>query len=62
VIAGTVDVDKGLPVIAVQVGKETLENVLLDGGSGMNLITEEERIWLGLPDPYQLRMADQAIV
>jgi hypothetical protein len=32
----------------------------------MNLITKEERIWLGLPTPlpapYQLRMADQAIV
>jgi hypothetical protein len=37
VIVGVVDVDKGLLVIAVQVGKETLENVLLDGGSGMNL-------------------------
>jgi hypothetical protein len=66
VIAGTMDVDRGLPVIAVQVGKETLENVLLDGGSGVNLITEEERIRLGLPTPlpvpYRLRMADQAIV
>jgi hypothetical protein len=30
-IAGVVDVDRGIPVIAVQVGKETLENVLLNG-------------------------------
>jgi hypothetical protein len=42
VIAGIVDVDRGLPIITIQVGKETLENVLLDGGSGVNLITKEE--------------------
>jgi hypothetical protein len=36
VIVGAVDVDRGLLVIAVQVGKETLENVLLDRGSRMN--------------------------
>jgi hypothetical protein len=66
VIAGAMDVNRGLPVIAIQVGKETLENVLLDRGSGVNLITEEERIRLGmqtpLPAPYRLRMADQAVV
>jgi hypothetical protein len=66
VIAGAMDVNRGLPVIAIQVGKETLENVLLDRGSGVNLITEEERIRLGmqtpLPAPYRLRMADQVVV
>jgi hypothetical protein len=66
VIARAVDVDKGLPVIAVQVGEETLKNVLLDGGSGVNFITEEEHIWLGLPtplpDPYQLCMTNQVVV
>jgi hypothetical protein len=66
VIAGAVDVDIGPPVIAIQVGKETLENVLLDKGSKVNLTTEEERIWLEmqtpLPAPYQLHMANQAVV
>jgi hypothetical protein len=46
------------------VGKETLET--LDGGSGVNLSTKEERIRLGmqtpLPTPYRLCMTDQAIV
>jgi hypothetical protein len=51
VIAGIVDMDKGLPVIAIHMGKETIENVLLDGGSRMNLITEEEVIWLGMQTP-----------
>jgi hypothetical protein len=45
--AGAVDVDKCLPIIVVQVDKETLENVLLDGGSRVNLITEEEEFGLG---------------
>ena len=43
-----------------------MENILLDGGSGVNLITEEKRILLGLKKPsrapYQLRMVDQAVV
>jgi c-di-GMP-binding flagellar brake protein YcgR len=56
VIARVVDIDRSLPVIAIQVGKETLENVILDKGSGVNLITEEKLIQLGLPiplpDPY----------
>jgi hypothetical protein len=45
------DVDRGLPVIAIHVDIKTLENVLLDGGSGVDLITEGERIQLGLPTP-----------
>jgi hypothetical protein len=55
---GAVDADRGFLIIAVQVGKETLKNVLLDEGFGVKLIIEEESIWLGLPAPYQLRMAD----
>ena len=34
-----IDVDRELPVLTVQVGNGTLDNVLLDGGSGVNLIT-----------------------
>ena len=44
--AGAMDVDKCFPIIAVQVDKETLENVLLDRRSRMNLITEEEEFHL----------------
>jgi hypothetical protein len=44
-------VDRGLLVIAVQVNKETLQDVLLDGGSGLNLITKEECIWFGKQNP-----------
>ena len=64
-IAGAVDVDRGLPIITIQVGKETLENVLLDEGSGANLIIEEERIWMGMQTPlpalYQLCMVNQVL-
>jgi hypothetical protein len=46
--------------------KETLENVLLDGRSRVNLIIEEERIRLGMqikfPALHRLHMVDQAIV
>jgi len=50
-------------VIQVQIGKNTLEDVLLDGGSGINIIIEQLRLKLGLPKPkpppYNIRMADQ---
>jgi hypothetical protein len=51
VIAGAKDVEKGLPVIAVQVGKNTFENLLLDGRFRMKLIIEEERIRLRIQTP-----------
>jgi hypothetical protein len=39
--------------------------VLLDGGSGVNIIIEQLRLRLGLPKPkpapYNLKMADQTI-
>lgn len=61
-----IDVDRELPVLTVQIGSGTLDNVLLDGGSGVNLITEEERKRLGLKNPqsapFRLRMADQTVV
>jgi hypothetical protein len=44
-------VDKGLYVVVVLVGKETLENVLLDNGSELNFITRKERSWLELQTP-----------
>ncbi len=50
-------------VIQVHIGNNTIENVLLDGRSKVNIITKQLRLRLGLPKPklapYNLRMADQ---
>ncbi len=52
-----------MAVIQVQIGKSTIEDVVLDGGSGVNIITQQLRLKLGLPKPkpppYNLRMVDQ---
>jgi hypothetical protein len=52
-----------LPILPVTIGNGTLQNVLLDGGSRVNMITEEEWLQLGLRTPqaapYRLHMADQ---
>jgi len=52
-----------MTVIQVQVGKNTIEDVLLDGGATINIITENLKTKLGLPKPrltpYHLRMANQ---
>lgn len=57
-----VAVDQNLPIFSVQIGTRTLDNILLDGGLGINVITEEVRAQSGLPKPqvapYRLRMAD----
>jgi hypothetical protein len=53
-------------VIQVYIGKNTIEDVLLDGGFGVNIIIEQLRLRLGLPKlkptPYNLRMANQTII
>jgi hypothetical protein len=53
-------------VIHVQVGRNFIEDVLLDGGYGINIIIEKLQVKLGLPKPklapYNLRMANQTIV
>jgi hypothetical protein len=58
-----VTIDNHMAVIQVQIGKNTIEDVLLDGGSGVNIIREHVRLRLGIPKlkppPYNLRMADQ---
>jgi len=45
------------------IGKNTIEDVLLDGGFGVNIITKQLKLRLGLPKhklaPYNLRRADQ---
>jgi hypothetical protein len=50
-------------VIQVQVGKNIVEDVLLNGRTSVNIIIENLRTKLGLPKlrraPYHLRMANQ---
>ncbi len=56
-------IDNHKAIIQVQIAKNTIEDVLLDGGSTINIITKQLRLKLGLPKPkptpYNLRMADQ---
>ena len=53
-------------VISVKIRNQEIHEVLLDGGSGVNVITEAERCRLGLPEPtpahFKLRMADSSLV
>ena len=64
-IAATEAIDKHMPVISIYIGKNIVDDVLLDGGSGVNIITEEERCRLGLPKPspapFNLKMANGTI-
>ncbi len=50
-------------VIQVQVGENIVENILLDGGSNVNIMTKELWKMLGLPNykltPYTLWMVDK---
>jgi len=52
-------------MIQVQVCNNIVENLLLDGGSGVNIMMEELWKCLGLPSPkstpYTLQMVDQTI-
>jgi len=49
-------------VIQIQIGNNTIEDALLDGGSKVNIITKQLKLRLGFPKPklapYNLRMAD----
>jgi hypothetical protein len=50
-------------VIQVQINRNTVDDVLFDGGLGVNIITEQLRARLGLLKPkhafYNLEMVDQ---
>ncbi len=54
-----------MAIIQVQVGKNFIDGVLIDGGFGVNIIIENLKVQLGLPKPnlvpYNLRMVDQII-
>ncbi len=58
-----VTINNHMAVIQVHIGNNIIENVLLDGGFKINIITKQLRLRLGLPKlklaPYNLRMADQ---
>ena len=64
-IAATEAIDKHMPVISISIGKNIVDDVLLDGGSGVNVITEEKRCKLGLRKPssapFNLKMANETI-
>jgi len=52
-----------MAIIQVYIRKNTIEDVLLDGHFGVNIITKQLKLRLGLPKPklvpYNLRMVDQ---
>jgi hypothetical protein len=54
-----------MTIIQIQVGKNTIKDVLLDGGTSVNIITKNLITKLGLPKPrpapYHLRMAYQSM-
>lgn len=53
-----------MAIIPVQVGRNTLGDVLVDGGSKFNIIIDDLYKHLGLPSPkptpYDLQMANQS--
>jgi hypothetical protein len=59
---GSVVINSNMVIILVHVGKNIVKDVLLDGGSGVNIITKDLKKKLKLPilklAPYTLRMAD----
>ncbi len=63
VVTTVVVIDNHMVIIQVQIGKNTIEDVLLDVGSKINIITKQLKLRLGLPKPkptpYNLKMADQ---
>jgi len=61
----SIAIDHQMVVIHVQVGKNFIEDVLIDGGFGVSFNTEKLKVQLGLSKPkhapYNLRMVDQTI-
>jgi hypothetical protein len=56
----TTTIDNHMAINQVQIGKNIIKDVLLDGGSRVNIIIEQLKLRLGLPKfkpaPYNLRM------
>jgi hypothetical protein len=61
----TIEVDNQMAIFQVQVGKNIVEDVLIDGRANVNIITKNLKTKLGLPKPrptpYHLRMANQSM-
>jgi hypothetical protein len=61
----TIEVTNHMAIVQIQVGKNVVEDVLLDGGASVNIIIENLKTKLGLPKPrpapYHLRMADHSM-
>ncbi len=59
----TIAINNHMVFIQVQMGKNMVDGVILDGGNGVNIITEQLRARLRLPKwkptPYNLQMANQ---
>jgi hypothetical protein len=57
-----IEVDNYMVIIQVQVGKNIVEDVLLDGGASVNIIKKNLKSKLGLPKPklvpYHFRKID----
>ncbi len=57
-----VAINNHMAAIQVQIKQNIVEDVLLDGGCGVNIITKQLKLRLGLPKPkpapYNLRMVD----
>ncbi len=58
-----IEVDNQMAIIRIQVGKNIVDDVLLDGGASVNIITENFKTKLSLPKPrltpYHLKTANQ---
>ncbi len=56
-------IDNHMVIIQIQIAKNTIDNVLLDGGSSVNIILKQLKTKLGLLKPklaqYNLKMVDQ---
>ncbi len=61
----SITIDHQMVVIHVQIGKNFIENVLIDGGFGVSFNIEKLKVQLGLSKPkhapYNLHMVDQTI-
>jgi len=63
---GLVAINPHMAIIQVHMGKYIVEDVLLDGGLGVNIITKDLKKKLRLPisklAPYTLRMTNQTLI
>ncbi len=61
----TMTIDHQMAMIQVQVGKNFIDDVLIDGGYGTNIIIDNLIVQLSLsklnPTPYNLCMVNQTI-